>query len=87
MVNQLTTIFCNDMIGLAWSTHVERISAPSALDFYRKYVSASQPVIITGFINHWPACNNWTPKYLKEKAGHLQGRHEGMHPTNGVSVH
>lgn len=44
-------------------------SPPTALVFYRDYVSANLPVVIKGAFTHWPAASKWEPKYLSEKLG------------------
>jgi len=54
------------------SRAIPRISAPSMEEFYRNYMKPKKPVIITGYMNHWPALNNhdWANlDYLKRMAG------------------
>lgn len=48
-----------------------RIDNPSMAEFMA-YVVRSEPVIITGVANEWPAINKWTWKYLLEKIGDQQ---------------
>ncbi|XP_013074420.2 bifunctional peptidase and (3S)-lysyl hydroxylase Jmjd7-like [Biomphalaria glabrata] len=45
---------------------------PDPLTFYRKYVSQNRPVLIKNVFNHWPALNNWSEKYFREKIGQTQ---------------
>ncbi|KAH9495864.1 JmjC domain-containing protein 7 [Bulinus truncatus] len=42
---------------------------PDSLTFYRKFVSQNRPVILRNVFNHWPALNNWSEKYFREKIG------------------
>lgn len=51
------------------SDEIERIASPSLDEFYDKYLSRNKPVIITGFVEKWPAYNKWTIDYLANKIG------------------
>nr|XP_022340536.1 jmjC domain-containing protein 7-like isoform X1 [Crassostrea virginica] len=44
-------------------------SPPSALTFYREYVSPNKPVVVQNGLEHWPALKKWTPGYLRERIG------------------
>nr|XP_022340537.1 jmjC domain-containing protein 7-like isoform X2 [Crassostrea virginica] len=46
-----------------------RESPPSALTFYREYVSPNKPVVVQNGLEHWPALKKWTPGYLRERIG------------------
>lgn len=46
---------------------VPRISVPTPLEFYRNFVAANKPVIITGAVDHWRALKLWSNSYLEEK--------------------
>lgn len=48
---------------------IERKSGLSVEAFYRDYVAANTPVILTDVIQQWPALQRWTPAYLREKFG------------------
>ncbi|OQR93462.1 hypothetical protein THRCLA_08443, partial [Thraustotheca clavata] len=48
---------------------ISRIPPPTAVEFYRDYVSKNIPVIITNAINHWPALQKWTDEYFDEAIG------------------
>ncbi len=47
---------------------IQRIQEPSMMDFYKNYMKAEKPVIITGAMDSWPAMNerSWSDlQYLK----------------------
>lgn len=44
---------------------------PTPLEFYRDYVAANKPVIITNAFDDWPAMKLWDLQYLRMKAGSL----------------
>ncbi|KAN0032455.1 hypothetical protein ACTFIV_006351 [Dictyostelium citrinum] len=44
---------------------IERIEKPTALEFYREYVSQNKPVIITGLLENWKAYKEWSDDYLE----------------------
>ncbi|XP_022340537.2 bifunctional peptidase and (3S)-lysyl hydroxylase Jmjd7-like isoform X2 [Crassostrea virginica] len=46
-----------------------RESPPSALTFYREYVSPNKPVVVQNGLQHWLALKKWTPGYLRERIG------------------
>ncbi|UJR36813.1 hypothetical protein I4U23_029527 [Adineta vaga] len=49
---------------------ISRINVPSALTFYRDYVSRNKPVIIQGALNDWLALSKWTNSdYLRKQLG------------------
>eukprot|EP00887_Chlorella_sp_A99_P000675 scaffold5.g675.t1 len=50
-------------------SHIERVTAPSPLEFLREYVAPNKPAVITGAIDHWPALRKWSEAYLAEAAG------------------
>ena len=51
-------------------SEVPRIEyAPNALQFYREFVAANNPVIIRNSINHWSCFRKWTNEYLRSKVG------------------
>jgi hypothetical protein len=54
-----------DAKDLIVTSHIQRIKKPMALEFYRDYVSANKPVIITGCVDDWPAMTKWTNDYLR----------------------
>ncbi|KAK8760853.1 hypothetical protein V5799_027880 [Amblyomma americanum] len=49
----------------------EITSVPSPLEFHRRWVSPSVPVIIRGGVSHWEAVKKWTRAYLRNKIGDL----------------
>lgn len=51
---------------------IERIEAPSIDDFHENYLALDKPVIITGFVDKWPAFNKWTVDYLANNIGDRQ---------------
>lgn len=51
---------------------LERLSHVNRETFFRDYFHGSRPVILTGLMNDWPACDLWRPDYLKAKCGHAQ---------------
>jgi hypothetical protein len=51
---------------------IERISPPGKEEFYRKYVSASRPVVISGIMYEWPALKTWDFKYFSETYGNTK---------------
>jgi len=54
---------------LTVDTTLDRVPAPSPVEFYREYVAASKPVIFTGAIDHWPAMKKWSNSYLEATVG------------------
>jgi peptidyl-lysine (3S)-dioxygenase / protease len=47
---------------------ISRIQVPSALVFYRDYVSRNRPVIIENALNQWPALSKWqNSDYLRQQ--------------------
>ena len=47
---------------------IDRITPPSALDFYRDYIARHRPVVITDALEGWPAMRKWKMKsYLRAK--------------------
>ena len=56
-------------------THVPRVSGPpTALCFLRDYISSNRPCVIRGAIDHWPALEKWTPRYLSDVMGDTEVR-------------
>jgi len=51
---------------------IPRIPAPSVEQFYSSYVSANQPVVITGLADAWPAMKNWDLSYFSNKFGQVK---------------
>src|SRR5437764_12619279 len=51
---------------------IERVERPSPERFYRAFVLADKPVIITGAMEEWKARSLWTIDYLKERLGRKQ---------------
>ena len=50
-----------------------RIEDPPAAVFFRKYVEATRPVVISGVMEPWPALGRWSPAYLESVAGEHSG--------------
>jgi hypothetical protein len=48
---------------------IERIRAPSADVFRRRYMARPSPVILTGGIDDWPARSKWSPEYFRATYG------------------
>lgn len=44
---------------------VERVERPAPREFYRRYVRANRPVVITGVADRWRATGLWTPDYFR----------------------
>lgn len=51
---------------------IERIEKPAVEVFYKNYILASKPVILTGVIDEWKAVLTWTIDYLRERVGHKE---------------
>jgi len=51
---------------------VEKRSGVSRDEFIERYAIGSRPVVLTDVARDWPAMRKWSPKYLKEKFGHLE---------------
>ena len=41
-------------------TPIERVQCPSLEEFYYRYMKQERPVVLTGCIDHWPACSGDT---------------------------
>jgi hypothetical protein len=52
-------------------TEIERRAGLSLEELRWRYLSASQPVILTDVVNDWPALERWSDEGLKERIGHL----------------
>src|SRR5439155_24612057 len=50
-------------------TPIERIAAPSPEEFEARYVKRSQPVILPGMLDDWPAMRLWSCEYFKRRFG------------------
>ena len=50
-------------------TPIERIAAPSPEEFEARYVKRSQPVILRGMLDDWPAMRLWSCEYFKRRFG------------------
>lgn len=61
---------------------VGRIEDPPHPAFFRRYVEANRPVILTGVMEPWPALGRWTPEYLAAVAGEHRG--EVIVSANGL---
>jgi len=48
---------------------IERIVAPSPIEFQKRYVEVQRPVIIVGAMEDWPARQEWSPETLAERFG------------------
>ncbi|KAF2073418.1 hypothetical protein CYY_005266 [Polysphondylium violaceum] len=46
--------------------NIERITKPTAIEFYREYVAQNRPVIITGVLDDIDAFKKWSTEYLRE---------------------
>ncbi|MCX4243644.1 cupin-like domain-containing protein [Paraliomyxa miuraensis] len=57
------------MPGALTTRPIPRIEAPDPEVFLREYVRRSQPVVIGGAIDDWPALERWTPRGLLEAFG------------------
>lgn len=50
---------------------IERRAGVSPEELRRRYLSGSQPVILTDIAHNWPALERWTDEGLKERVGHI----------------
>jgi cupin-like protein len=48
---------------------LERRHNPGREVFFRDYLHANRPVILTGLLDAWPAVGKWSPQYLKSVCG------------------
>lgn len=53
-------------------SHVEKRSGVSRTEFIEHYAIGSRPLVLTDVSRDWPAMQRWSPRYLKEKFGHLE---------------
>lgn len=60
---------CNDFFYQRSVTEIGEV--PSALEFYRRWVSPNVPLIIRGGVSHWGAVKKWTHAYLRERIGNV----------------
>jgi hypothetical protein len=61
---------------------VGRIEDPPHSAFFRRYVEANRPVVLTGVMESWPALGRWTPEHLSAVAGEHRG--EVIVSANGL---
>src|SRR5215510_11550607 len=52
---------------------VGRIEDPPPAVFFKRYVEANRPVVISGVMEEWPALDRWTWDYLAAVAGDCSG--------------
>lgn len=72
-IREVLTTFAEDCKDFYLLPNVTEVGeAPTPLGFYRDFVSLNRPLIIRGGISHWPSVGKWTPRYLREKAGHSE---------------
>ena len=55
---------------------VERRVGLSPQSFQTEFLKANKPVILTDFINDWPAKEKWSFDFFKEKITEIEGEHE-----------
>jgi hypothetical protein len=65
---------------------IPRITPPSAEEFAARYVRGSQPVIVRGAIDAWPAMERWSGDYFRRRFGNrevpaLQARGGALYDT------
>ncbi|KAH9373200.1 hypothetical protein HPB48_004945 [Haemaphysalis longicornis] len=60
---------CKDFFYQRTVTEITKV--PSALEFYRRWVSPNVPLIIRGGVSHWEAVKKWTHAYLRETIGNV----------------
>lgn len=51
---------------------VPRITTPEPDVFVDRYFASGTPVVLTDFMNRWPARTRWTPEYLRDRFGDTQ---------------
>lgn len=59
-------------MGRLGSAEIERKERPSEREFLEGHYRRSEPVIITGALDHWPAMSKWSEAYFKERFGQQQ---------------
>jgi lysine-specific demethylase 8 len=63
---------------------VGRIEDPPPAVFWKRYVEANRPVVISGAMEGWPALERWSWEYLAEVAGDCSGEvvvsRNGLYP-------
>ncbi len=64
---------------------IARASCAAPEDFERRFVTAREPVILTGLVTQWRAFNKWTPEYFQATYGDVVCRVVVDMPTAGVS--
>ncbi len=68
---QSTTRILHQLQSLAPNAaRIDRRHNLSATDFFIDYYAANRPVIVSGWIDHWPA-RRWTLEYLSTSCGEL----------------
>ncbi|KAK5582205.1 hypothetical protein RB653_003788 [Dictyostelium firmibasis] len=64
--NDIYSKLCQEAKDFLIIEEIERIEKPTALEFYREYVSQNKPVIITGLLKDWKAYKEWSDDYLEK---------------------
>lgn len=71
------------MFDVQSTFEVPRVERPSRGEFEERFLFPQRPVIVTGAMEGWPALEQWTNDYLKEKVGAHTVRpsqaHAGVH--------
>jgi hypothetical protein len=50
---------------------IERRSGVSGPEFFDRYYAANEPVVLTDLMTSWKARARWSPRYFKERFGHV----------------
>lgn len=66
---------------------IERVHRPSAAEFRRRYFHRNQPVIISGWLDAWPAMTRWTPEFFRDQLGCVEVDVEVLHPGEGTAAY
>jgi len=61
---------------------VPRVRDLSGQDFLDQHYAPSQPVVIEGAMDSWPALERWTPDYLARKVGAAEIEYQGARTGN-----
>jgi len=60
---------------------VVRLNRPSYSEFVTEYLIPRKAVVISGALEHWKACQTWSPEYFKERYGSMPLKVEGQNHT------
>jgi hypothetical protein len=64
------------------ASEIARRTDLSGEDFVNQHYALSRPVVLENAVGDWPACQKWSPEYLREKIGDRIVEYQGDRTSN-----